>query len=728
MKLKRALKFLLLGTSVYGLNTTSFDEEATLWERKVLTLRDIIEREFARRCDSLSTCEGKNYHECDSELPNPTCPLSNDIFIEECGVGCSGWMDETTSIYRPPPNRTLTDKRFIEDICVGRVVADWYKEQMLQDDELGVSPWAAYFGSKEGAFQIVPGRPSKVCGAYDCTSRDWYVGGSSGPKNVVLVLDKSGSMGQGQRFRLMKAAAARVINTLTPSDRVAVVFFDKAVNALADQGEYLLPATKENKQMLVNLIEKEEKGDGTDMYEGMKKAFDILDESSEKGVAVNCNSAILFISDGIVKPSDTDGPDVLKAMVEERINNTAAASGNPLKLFTYSVANGDEEEQDNGQSFLAELACLVDGFWANIGSDDKIVAALSGYYLVFAAGLGSSENSQRTAWTEPYEFWNGEIGITVSAAVYDQSVTPARFIGVVGIDILHKPLIGTFADANEAISRLARRSIESCPRFTATPCELEAIRYATGGEQCMAASECLQNIQQAAHPTCPDSSLHPKNLNANNNKEGRSYQGRGCCGCPSSEVLPTSPPFMKVPTSSGPHTTAPSLRPTSKPSIVEKQPDTPTKGGSDELPSAPTPPDETPLGKILGGIFGSSLFIGIVVGIYTEFRDHWIEKLVDRICNRGGEGKEESPTVGQNRNTNSNVFNVSINMSGSAGTDTAPSVHSASTSQEGSGTASSAENNDPDYSCHVCKRPFSHTQHGAHYFFKKSIYICPTCY
>jgi hypothetical protein len=535
----------------------------------------------------------------------------------------------------------------------------------------------------------------------------------------------------------MKAAAKRVIDTLTPSDRVAVVFFDQEVNALADQGQYLLPATTENKKLLKNLIDQEVKGDGTNMYEGLRKAFDILEKSRDTGVAGNCNSAILFISDGIVKPSDTDGPDVLKAMVEERINNATAVSGNPLKLFTYSVSNGQETEESTGnRPFLAELACLVDGFWAPIQSDEKIVEALSGFNAVYADGLGSAENSQRTAWTEPYEFWNGEIGVTVSAAVYDRSVTPARFIGVVGIDILKKALNDAFADANEAILRLAARSLESCPRFTATQCELEAIRYATGGSLCMAASECWQNIQQAALPLCPAASMHPTNLNANNIMEGRPYQERGCCGCSSSEVSPTVPPFMKVPTSSGPPTTAPSLRPTSKPSMIpvspssesdeEEKPVIPTLGGSDESSSAPTPSEEKPLGKILGGTI--SVIVGIIVAIYTEIRNHWIERLVDRICNRGGKGKEESPPVGPNGSANSNVLNVSINMSGSAGTDTAPSVNSASTGQDGSGTASSAENDNPDYRCHFCKSLYSLThREGGNYLFNGSDYICPTC-
>ena len=58
-----------------------------------------------------------------------------------------------------------------------------------------------------------------------------YVAAATGPKDVVLVLDVSGSMrspassvGEGQtRLEMMQNAAKRVLRTLTHNDYVAVV-------------------------------------------------------------------------------------------------------------------------------------------------------------------------------------------------------------------------------------------------------------------------------------------------------------------------------------------------------------------------------------------------------------------------------------------------------------------------------------------------------------------------
>ena len=55
-----------------------------------------------------------------------------------------------------------------------------------------------YFGSSTGAFRIIPAQHSEICGDYDPRCRPWFVAASSGPKDVVLVLDVSGSMTTGR--------------------------------------------------------------------------------------------------------------------------------------------------------------------------------------------------------------------------------------------------------------------------------------------------------------------------------------------------------------------------------------------------------------------------------------------------------------------------------------------------------------------------------------------------
>ena len=57
---------------------------------------------------------------------------------------------------------------------------------------------------------------------YDPRVRPWYIAATSGPKDVVIVIDCSQSMA-GRKFNMAKSIAITVLNTLTKQDYVNVV-------------------------------------------------------------------------------------------------------------------------------------------------------------------------------------------------------------------------------------------------------------------------------------------------------------------------------------------------------------------------------------------------------------------------------------------------------------------------------------------------------------------------
>ena len=80
-----------------------------------------------------------------------------------------------------------------------------------------------YYGSQSlGNYVQWPGMQD--CGAYDPRYRPWYAVGASGPKDVLVVIDTSGSM-VGTRISLAREAARYVLDTLTDGDYGGVVTF-----------------------------------------------------------------------------------------------------------------------------------------------------------------------------------------------------------------------------------------------------------------------------------------------------------------------------------------------------------------------------------------------------------------------------------------------------------------------------------------------------------------------
>ena len=63
------------------------------------------------------------------------------------------------------------------------------------------------------------------------TSTARYASAASGPKDVVIVIDMSGSMANGKRVEMAIAATQKVLNTLSWVDYVSVVSFDATATA-----------------------------------------------------------------------------------------------------------------------------------------------------------------------------------------------------------------------------------------------------------------------------------------------------------------------------------------------------------------------------------------------------------------------------------------------------------------------------------------------------------------
>ena len=424
-----------------------------------------------------------------------------------------------------------------ETICYTQAFDQWVRTKMKDDEgyweNLGVEPSSWYFGSHTGAFRIWPARQSINCHDYDARLRPWYVAASSGPKNIVMVLDTSRSM-FGLRMELLKDAAKRVVNTLTVGDRIAIVpFSTDPAQPLADKDGYMLIATRENKDWLINQIDKLEAGGRTNFYDAFVTAFKLLAMSVEEEYTVNCNTAILFLTDGeMTEPKDKTEQDVLD-LVSSRISDISTLLSKPVMLFTYSVS-----EQEEVHALPSRLACTTEwGVWSKVTADVEIVESLASYYRLFALGLGASQNDGFAAWVEPYAYYTGGVlGTTVSTPVYDRSKQPHVFLGVAAVDLRLAALdaalgIAPERGSQESINRIALVSTARCPTLELELCELESFRRnGAAGDEALCTTNCTEDdFVQIEEESCPFVTQYPSELWVNDDYMGLSYEDRVCC-------------------------------------------------------------------------------------------------------------------------------------------------------------------------------------------------------
>eukprot|EP01083_Nonionella_stella_P187572 689514_1 len=281
------------------------------------------------------------------------------------------------------------------------------------DDEGNDEYCMMYFGSVNGVFRQFPGvENKKVNGAYknyDPRFRPWYVSAATGNKDVVILLDMSGSMKSEGRKALAKEAVVSVLNTLGSSSFVNVVAFSDEIE-LSCFEETLVPATSRNIAALVEWVSELNPSGLTDFELAFGKAFDILEDGMK-----NCQTSIIFLTDGI----NDDPSDLIKH------RNTVDIGA---VVFSYTLGS------ESDTTVPKAVADLTGGIYTHIAdNDDNLITTMSSYYLYYTYGGGSSNSDDDIILTSPYlDFDTDVVMITMAIPVY---MDETYFVGVLGTDI-----------------------------------------------------------------------------------------------------------------------------------------------------------------------------------------------------------------------------------------------------------------------------------------------------
>jgi Ca-activated chloride channel family protein len=136
------------------------------------------------------------------------------------------------------------------------------------------------------------------------------------PKDVVIVLDQSGSM-SGSKWEQAQAAAAYILDNLNPQDRFNVVVFSTGWRVYANE---LL--TAENAAAAKDWIDTLFAEGGTDIHGGLSTALSYVQERPFN---------ILFLTDGLATEGIVETPEILSSL------NTIAPPN--ARIFTFGVGD-----------------------------------------------------------------------------------------------------------------------------------------------------------------------------------------------------------------------------------------------------------------------------------------------------------------------------------------------------------------------------------------------------
>ena len=132
------------------------------------------------------------------------------------------------------------------------------------------------------------------------------------PRDVALVLDRSGSM-RGWKMVAARRAAARIVDTLTSIDRFAVLCFDNMVTQPPDLPDGLAEATDRNRFRAIEQLARTDARGGTEMLEPLERAVRLLTGAADPETTTQARTAdsrpdrdhvLVLVTDGQVGNED----------------------------------------------------------------------------------------------------------------------------------------------------------------------------------------------------------------------------------------------------------------------------------------------------------------------------------------------------------------------------------------------------------------------------------------
>uniref|UniRef100_A0A673YXZ0 Voltage-dependent calcium channel subunit alpha-2/delta-4-like n=1 Tax=Salmo trutta TaxID=8032 RepID=A0A673YXZ0_SALTR len=322
-----------------------------------------------------------------------------------------------------PTNVYNKDAYILNGIYWSEALNDVFMNNFQKDPTL---TWQ-YFGSSSGFFRIYPGikwtPDSNGVAAFDCRNRNWYIQAATSPKDIIIVVDISGSM-KGLKMTIAKHTINTILDTLGENDFVNVIAYTDYVRYVEPcfKGT-LVQADLDNREHFKVLVDElHVKGEGK-VAKAMKESFKILNE----GQGSLCNQAIMLITDGAME----DFKDVF-----EEFN----WPDRRVRLFTYLIGR-EMTFADNTKW----IACNNKGYYTHISTLADVQENVMEYLHVLSRPMVINHNHD-IIWTEAYmdtvlfatKAQSLLLMTTVAMPVFSkkkETLSHGILLGVVGSDI-----------------------------------------------------------------------------------------------------------------------------------------------------------------------------------------------------------------------------------------------------------------------------------------------------
>uniref|UniRef100_A0A8C8A5U6 Calcium voltage-gated channel auxiliary subunit alpha2delta 1 n=1 Tax=Otus sunia TaxID=257818 RepID=A0A8C8A5U6_9STRI len=260
--------------------------------------------------------------------------------------------------------------------------------------------------------------PNKI-DLYDVRRRPWYIQGAASPKDMLILVDASGSV-SGLTLKLIRTSVIEMLETLSDDDFVNVVSFNNNAQNVSCFN-HLVQANVRNKKKLKEAVYKISAKGITDYKKGFSYAFEqLLNHSVSRA---NCNKIIMLFTDG----GEERAQEIFHKYNEDK----------KVRVFTFSVG---QHNYDKGP--IQWMACENKGYYYEIPSIGAIRINTQEYLDVLGRPMVlAGEKAKQVQWTNVY-LDALELGLVITGTLPVFNLTKEQngkinqlILGVMGVDV-----------------------------------------------------------------------------------------------------------------------------------------------------------------------------------------------------------------------------------------------------------------------------------------------------
>uniref|UniRef100_A0A3Q2NXV1 Calcium channel, voltage dependent, alpha2/delta subunit 3 n=1 Tax=Fundulus heteroclitus TaxID=8078 RepID=A0A3Q2NXV1_FUNHE len=316
------------------------------------------------------------------------------------------------SVVQVPTNMYNKDPDIVNGVYWSEALNKVFVENFERDPTL---IWQ-YFGSAKGFFRQYPGKikwhPDEhgVIG-FDCRNRKWYIQAATSPKDVVILVDVSGSM-KGLRLTIARQTVSSILDTLGDDDFFNIIAYNQEIHYVEPclNGTLVRADTTNKDHFREHLDKLFAKGIGL-LGEALSEAFTILNDVSFTAV-----TSVFFFCIAYLVISD-----LLSCLFFAQV-----------RIFPYLIGR-ESAFADN----LKWMACANKGYFSQISTLADVQENVMRYLHVMSRPK-VIDHEHDTVWTEAYAdsatFFN--LMTIISLCVFSSlSKNQGILLGVAGTDI-----------------------------------------------------------------------------------------------------------------------------------------------------------------------------------------------------------------------------------------------------------------------------------------------------